>query len=155
MVPIIAPLAERLNRHLELMGSPGSGLMFRSPEGKPLNLDALARDIITPALRRCAVCRQRKAEHAGSVHAFKLDESLAQWHGWHAFRRGLATNLHRLGVPDKVIQAILRHANVEVTQRCYIKTADADVLGAMRLLELSVKNAPNMHLGESCDSPVM
>jgi hypothetical protein len=34
------------------------------------------------------------------------------WHGWHAFRRGLATTLHRLRVPDKTIQAILRHSNV-------------------------------------------
>ena len=31
------------------------------------------------------------------------------WHGGHAFRRGLATNLNRLGVRDKTIQAILRH----------------------------------------------
>lgn len=155
VVPIIALLAERLNRHLELKGSPQSGLMFRSPENKPLNLDAVARDIIKPALRRCAVCHRCEAEHAEGVHTFKLDESLPKWHGWHAFRRGLATNLHRLGVPDKVIQAILRHANVEVTQRCYIKTADADVLGAMRLLELSVKNAPNMHLDASSDAPVM
>jgi hypothetical protein len=28
--------------------------------------------------------------------------------GWHANRFGLATNLHKLGVRDKVIQAILR-----------------------------------------------
>ena len=28
------------------------------------------------------------------------------------FRRGLATNLHQLGVADKDIQAILRHSNV-------------------------------------------
>jgi hypothetical protein len=27
-----------------------------------------------------------------------------KWKGWHAYRRGLATNLHELGVPDKVIQ---------------------------------------------------
>ncbi len=66
-----------------------------------------------------------------------------QWHGWHAFRRGLATNLHRLGVPDEIIQRILRHSNVGVTQKCYIKTVDADVVAAMRSLE----NAPNMHLG--------
>ena len=29
--------------------------------------------------------------------------------------RGLGTNLYRLGVSDKVIQAILRHSNVNVT----------------------------------------
>jgi hypothetical protein len=40
---------------------------------------------------------------------FDLDKSLA-WRGWHAFRRGLATNVYLLGVRDKTIQAILRHS---------------------------------------------
>jgi integrase len=41
---------------------------------------------------------------------------------WHAYRRALATNLHELGVPDIVIQAILRHEDIRTTQRSYIKT---------------------------------
>ena len=57
------------------------------------------------------------------------------WRGWHGFRRGLATNLHRLGVPEKTIQAILRHANVSTTQTCYIKTAPEDARAAMNKLE--------------------
>ena len=40
-----------------------------------------------------------------------LEAEKIPWYGGHAFRRGLATNLHRLGVSDKVIQQILRHAN--------------------------------------------
>jgi integrase len=43
-----------------------------------------------------------------------------------------ATNLHDLGVTDKTIQAILRHANVAVTQNSYIKTVDAKSIAAMR-----------------------
>jgi hypothetical protein len=31
------------------------------------------------------------------------------------FRRGLATNLNRLGVQDKTMQAILRHSNLPTT----------------------------------------
>jgi integrase len=93
--------------------------MFQSPEGKPLNLDALTADVIRPALKGQGL----------------------QWHGWNAFRRGLATNLHQLGVQDEIIQRILRHSNIGVTQNCYIKTLDADVVAAMRSLE----NAPNMH----------
>jgi integrase len=61
-----------------------------------------------------------------------------EWYGWHAFRRGLATNLHDLGVPDKTIQAILRHANVAVTQNSYIKTLDSQNIAAMRQLEALV-----------------
>jgi len=50
------------------------------------------------------------------------------WQGWHAFRRGLATNLNRLGVDDSVIQAILRHNKVAVTQGHCIKTVSADAV---------------------------
>jgi integrase len=98
--------------------------MFPSPAGKPINLDALATDFIVPLVTKAEI----------------------RWHGWHAFRRGLATNLHRLGVPDKIIQRILRHSNVAVTQSCYIKTADAEATAAMQQFERSLKYAPNMHL---------
>jgi integrase len=40
-----------------------------------------------------------------------------------------------LGVPDKTIQAILRHSSVAVTQNCYIKTVDGAAVQAMRILE--------------------
>ena len=58
-----------------------------------------------------------------------------KWQGWLADRRGLATNLHELGVPDKVIQAILRHEDVSTTQRVYIKTVPQVVTDAMSQLE--------------------
>jgi integrase len=123
-VPVVAQLARRLDCHRRVSGSPANGLMFPGPAGKPMNLDALAIDVIAPAATKAAI----------------------RWHGWHAFRRGLATNLHRLGVPDKVIQRILRHSNVAVTQGCYIKTADSDAAAAMRQFERSLEYAPNMHL---------
>jgi integrase len=69
------------------------------------------------------------------------------WHGWHAFRRGLATNLHQLGVPDLVIQRILRHSNVAVTQACYIKTANADVQRAME--QLAAASGERQRTGEA------
>jgi integrase len=128
-VPVIAQLAERLNLHRELSGNPSSGLIFQSPAREPMNLDALARDVIRPVIEKRGI----------------------EWYGWHAFRRGLATNLHRLGVPDETIQRILRHSTVAVTQNCYIKTANEDAIAAMRALE----NAPNMHLGSPKQSQVM
>jgi integrase len=60
------------------------------------------------------------------------------WRGWHAFRRGLATNLHALGVDDKTIQRILRHSNVAMTQKAYIKTMPRQVTDAMAQLEAAV-----------------
>jgi integrase len=112
-VPVIAQLAAKLDEYRKLCGSPKSGWIFPNSAGNPYCFDDMARDVIRPAMEKAGL----------------------QWHGWHAFRRGLATNLHRLGVPDKVIQIILRHADIGVTQRCYIKTADADAVSAMQKLE--------------------
>ena len=57
-----------------------------------------------------------------------------KWKVWHAYRRGLATNLHELSVPDIVIQAILRHEDIRTTQRSYIKTVPRVVTAAMKQL---------------------
>ena len=46
-----------------------------------------------------------------------LPEGIA-WHGWHAFRRGLATNLRAMGTPDDIMgpdgyrPALLFHASM-------------------------------------------
>jgi len=123
-VPVIAQLREKLDNHRVLTGNPQSGPIFADGVGNPTSLAKIAHDVIRPT----------------------LDKTNMTWHGWHAFRRGLATNLHRLGVADKVIQAILRHSNVAVTQACYIKTARTDAIEAMWSLEhAAAKHATNMH----------
>ena len=50
---------------------------------------------------------------------------------------GLATNLHELGVPDIVIQAIIRHEKVNTTQRSYT-SAVPEVVTAMKQLEAQI-----------------
>ncbi len=77
----------------------------------------------------------------GSSFILKLCVRLPEWHGWHAARRGLGSNLYRLGVPDMVIQRILRHANVSTTATYYIKTAAVDVRSAMAKLENHIAEA--------------
>jgi hypothetical protein len=64
--------------------------MFGNSIGGALDLDNLADRVIKPVLKANGL----------------------KWKGWHAYRRGLATNLHELGIRDKVIQAILRHEGV-------------------------------------------
>jgi integrase len=64
---------------------------------------------------------------------FELDKAM-EWHGRHAFRRGLATNLHALKVADKTIQGILRHSNVGLTMNVYVKTVSESQESAMDLL---------------------
>jgi hypothetical protein len=52
-------------------------------------------------------------------------------------------------VPDKVIQAILRHANVSTTATYYIKTAADDVRTAMTKLEKHIAASAECFLGTS------
>jgi integrase len=121
-VPVIGSLAKKLETYRLARGNPESGLMFASLNGTPLNVDNLANRTIKPALTKAGL----------------------GWHGWHAFRRGLATNLYRLGVADKTIQSILRHANVTTTMNIYVKSVPADAAAAMRSLEqVCTQYAPN------------
>lgn len=105
MIPIVS---KALEKHRER--EPGAGFIFSAGNSSPVSLQNLARRAIVPALQKAEVEQEIKIA----------------WHGWHAFRRGLATNLYRLGVPDKSIQAILRHANVNTTLTMYVKSVPAD-----------------------------
>jgi integrase len=136
-VPVIPPLQRLLNAHRIRCGSPTSGLMFATGRGTPLCLNNTLNREILPALNRCKVCD--KPEHEANGHAFERNGLLPVWHGWHSFRRGLATNLHDLGVDDMTIQQILRHSNVAVTQASYIKTLPKQTAAAMSLLSDQVE----------------
>ena len=119
-------------------GNPQTGPIFANAKGSPQALEDLVNRLIIPALNRCEVCRKSESSHQGLDHEYRPDTSLPEWHGWHAARRGLGSNLYRLGVPDIVIQRILRHANVSTTTGYYIKTAADDVRGAMTMLEKQI-----------------
>jgi len=145
-IPVVKQLADALEKHKlrtgEKLAQPNMPI-FQAGNGKPLNLDNLVRREIVPLLTRCAVCGKREDEHAKAEHEFKLDESIPRWHGWHAFRRGLATNLHALGVDDKTIQAILRHSNVALTMNVYIKSVTESQVNAMDVLEAKFSETSN------------
>ena len=116
-IPVIKPLAKMLRKHRQASGNPESGLIFVSRrdgrDGAPINMDSLLKWQIKP----------------------KLKDPEIPWRGWHAFRRGLATNLYRLGVPDKTIQAILRHSDLSTTMNSYVKSVPQDAVAAMRAFE--------------------
>jgi len=149
-IPVISPLAKRLEFHRLRSGNPEVGVMFPNLNGSPTDLGNLLNRSILPALNRCAVCGKPKEECGKPLgkgkgeapdHKFERDKILPEWHGWHAARRGLGTNLYRLGVPEKTIQAILRHANVSTTNTYYIKSAADDTRAAMAKLETLVVGA--------------
>jgi integrase len=66
-----------------------------------------------------------------------------RWHWWPPFRRGLATNLHGLGVDDKIIQTIPRHSSVQTTREIYIKGFEGDAVAAMKRLASAIQSRPN------------
>lgn len=136
-VPVIRQVADRLEFHRLRHSNAQTGPMFPNgnKEPKPLCLNNVLNRQILPALRRCEVCSKAESEHTESAHDFKLDDQFPKWRGWHAARRGLGSNLYALGVPEKVIQQILRHANVSTTATYYIKTVPAQVTDAMERLE--------------------
>ena len=109
-VPVIPQLAQRLDAHRQRCGNPLNGPMFVNSAGNPLDLNGCYQRQMKDVLRRAGI----------------------SWHGWHGFRRGLASNLNRLGIDDSVIQRILRHSTVATTQNHYIKTASPDTVAAMR-----------------------
>ena len=134
-VPVIRQLADRLEMHRLRCGNPESGPIFANTTGRPLDLGSIVNRVILPALDRCEICSKVESEHLRANHQYRRDQNIPEWHGWHAARRGLGSNLYRLGVPELVIQRILRHANVSTTASYYIKTAADDVKSAMAKLE--------------------
>jgi integrase len=107
-VPVVPILTEFLERHRKAF--PSDGFIFTGPKmGGPLDLHNLAARVICPALAKKGI----------------------EWCGWHGFRRGLSTLLYELGTDAKTRQAILRHADVAVTERHYTKSVDAVSIAAM------------------------
>jgi integrase len=150
-VPVIRPLADRLELHRLQSGNPDVGLIFRNSLGNRASINNLLSRAMLPVLNRCRVCRLPDGKrHLKKSHDFVRDASLPEWHGWHACRRGLGSNLYRLGVPDKVIQLILRHSNVATTLAYYIKPSGPDVVAAMASFEQRVHKETAAHAARDC-----
>lgn len=111
-VPVISSLQTILDQHRKTVpNSPTAYIFAGERRGAPLNLANLVR-------------REMK----------DIVDS-GKWHGWHAFRRGLATRLHEAGVQVEVIQEILRHTDPKVTQDSYIVVKSPATTKAMQKVE--------------------
>jgi integrase len=146
-IPVVRPLAEALEAHRLRAGilAQSNLPIFQAGNGQPLNLDNIARRVIMPMLSLCAICREQEPEHLpADGHTFERDKALPLWHGWHAFRRGLATNLHTLGIADKDIQAILRHSNIGLTMNVYVKSVNESQVNALDALNKKFATCSNL-----------
>jgi integrase len=153
-IPVVRPLAEALEAHRLRAGilAQSNLPIFQAGNGKPLNLDkiAIARRVIMPALSTCAICGDQESEHlTADGHAFQRDKALPVWHGWHAFRRGLATNLHTLGIADKDIQPILRHSNIGLTMNVYVKSVNESQVNALDALNEKFATCSNLSASQT------
>ncbi|WP_396127165.1 tyrosine-type recombinase/integrase [Edaphobacter bradus] len=120
---VIPQVADRLAAHRKMCGNPFAGPIFVNSLGRPLDLDGLYQRVMREVLHKAGIT----------------------WKGWHGFRRGLASNLNRLGVDDSIIQGILRHSTVVTTQNHYIKTVSADSIAAMRRPDPG-ETSPELHV---------
>ena len=90
--------------------------------GKPLNLDMLANSTIVPALRN--------PENYSTPDAKQLS-----WHGYYAFRRGIATLTSSVSRDPMAAKGLLRHMSVSTTLNHYIKDVPQVTENAMSLVE--------------------
>ena len=112
---------ERLNAYHKKIGGPETGWVFVAPRGNlPVRMDNILRREILPNLKG------------------------VKWHGWHAFRRGFRRTSVPSALPTIWIQRMLRHCEVQPTQRFYAKTLDASLRDAMQAFnKTAVKAAKN------------
>lgn len=127
-VPLIAQLEAILEKHRQSSGNPASGPIFMNGAGKGLDLDSLYQRQMREPLRRAKI----------------------EWEGWHGFRRGLATNLERIGIRESIAAMILRHANDRVTRKHYIKPPTLEAIAAMRRLSESFSAIEKPELLPTC-----
>jgi len=114
VLPVLREVLENHRKQQRRKDTDNNAYVFAGPRrGAPLNLANLAARVIMPALKKKQI----------------------PWLGWHAFRRGLATNLNALGVQPKTIQSLLRHSDVRTTMNIYTQTVTEDSKSAMKKLE--------------------
>ena len=118
-VPVLPVLKDVFDRHRK-DASDDAYIFAGERRGAPLNLANLARRVIIPKFKAVAT------ETGGGV--------ALSWKGWHAFRRGLATNLFELKVPPRIVQGILRHASLTTTMQHYIQANDPQMREAVQKL---------------------
>ncbi len=121
-VPVIPTLKRLLDAHKATVALMPNGEpipdapIFAGIRQRYADLDKMALRVIRPVLKSAGL----------------------KWWGWHAFRRGVASNLFQLGADELTVQRILRHSKVNVTRERYIKVRDERVETAMAAFEEAI-----------------
>ncbi len=116
-VHLLPNVVSELKRHRK--ENPHAKWVFEGPRVFPLDLATLGSKRIKEALKGTGV----------------------DWHGFHAFRRGLGTRLYNNGTPLDLVGKILRHGSEsEVTLKHYIDVEDRTKAVAMQNLPRKVRS---------------
>jgi len=111
-VAVVGMVGNVLAEHLK--HNSGDGYIFHGDTGKPLVIENLVRRSIIPTLSAANV----------------------EWHGFHAFRRGIGTYLEtELAIPREAVKRILRHSVNDVTGKSYIKSNVEESRKALKRVE--------------------
>ncbi|HSY33908.1 MAG TPA: hypothetical protein VLA42_18150 [Verrucomicrobiae bacterium] len=120
-VPVIEPLRELLEGLRTLEGYQVGPILRGVAHGKPLNLDMLAAETIRPAI--------------ANPENYAPDAKRLIWHGYYAFRRGIATLASTISRDPMAAKGLLRHASVNTTLTHYIKDVPEVTQNAMTQVE--------------------
>src|SRR6267142_1016476 len=115
-VPVIATVEKTLAEHLKV--NSGDGYVFHGDTGEPMRFENLARRHIIPLLEQAGI----------------------EFHGFHAFRRGLASTMKDMGVEYETIRDIMRHAPSDVTSKFYAKPSLEKMREALEKVEAKYKS---------------
>jgi integrase len=118
-VPVLPIVRTALDAHKKR--TPDTDYIFAGSTGNPLRLENVLRRDMKPV----------------------LEEKQIPWRGWHAFRRGLGTNLNALGADPKTIQSILRHSQLSTTMDIYVQPVAKKSHAAMKKLEKAFSKSKN------------
>ena len=132
-VAVIPQLDVMLQQHRQATGNPASGPIFANGVGRAFDLDSIYRSQMKQRLQKAGI----------------------EWEGWHGFRRGLATNLERIGVRDAIAAMVLRHSNDRVTRKHYIKPPSIEAITAMRQLSEKLSTIKTPKLLPNCSPEVL
>jgi len=116
-VPVVGIVQKALDAHLKR--NSGDGYIFHAAEDSQalINFEHLVFDKVRPELLKAGV----------------------EWHGLHAFRRGLNTTMKDLGIDKSTRVDIMRHVPRDVTDKYYGKSSLTQMRKALEKVEAKYK----------------
>ncbi|HEY5030527.1 MAG TPA: site-specific integrase, partial [Candidatus Angelobacter sp.] len=131
-VPVIEPLRELLEELRTLEGYQAGPILRGVQNGKPLNLDSLKNEKTIQAMLASETI---KPAIANPENYAENSSKRLTWHGYYAFRRGIATLASTISRDPMAAKGLLRHSSVNTTLTHYIKDVPEVTKNAMTQVE--------------------